>query len=67
MRLTEKGYRVGVLEAGRRFEDDDFFSFPKLRWTLSHMREQIKKDFSVALAANGGMPAVKPEPKLHRA
>jgi polysaccharide pyruvyl transferase WcaK-like protein len=34
---------------------------------LSHMREQIKKDFSVALAANGGMPAVKPEPKLHRA
>ena len=24
LRLTEKGYRVGVLEAGRRFTDDDF-------------------------------------------
>lgn len=24
LRLTEKGYRVGVLEAGRRFEDDQF-------------------------------------------
>ncbi|MGZ4574536.1 MAG: FAD-dependent oxidoreductase, partial [Mycobacteriaceae bacterium] len=24
LRLTEKGYRVGVLEAGRRFADDEF-------------------------------------------
>jgi cholesterol oxidase len=24
LRLTEKGYRVGVLEAGRRFRDDEF-------------------------------------------
>lgn len=24
LRLTEKGYRVGVLEAGARFDDDDF-------------------------------------------
>ena len=24
LRLTEKGYKVGVIEAGRRFEDDDF-------------------------------------------
>ncbi|MET0135326.1 MAG: FAD-binding protein, partial [Kibdelosporangium sp.] len=24
LRLTEKGYRVGVLEAGRRFTDDEF-------------------------------------------
>ena len=24
LRLTEKGYRVGVLEAGARFEDQDF-------------------------------------------
>ena len=24
LRLTEKGYRVGVLEAGRRFADADF-------------------------------------------
>lgn len=31
MRLTEKGYRVLVLERGRRFEDDDF---PKSNWNL---------------------------------
>ncbi len=30
-RLTEKGYSVGVLEAGRRFGDDDF---PKSTWDL---------------------------------
>src|SRR6478736_10153926 len=24
LRLTEKGYRVGVLEAGRRYADDEF-------------------------------------------
>jgi cholesterol oxidase len=29
LRLTEKGYRVGVLEAGRRFEDADY---PKTSW-----------------------------------
>ena len=31
LRLTEKGYRVGVLEAGRRFTDDDF---AKTSWRL---------------------------------
>ena len=31
LRLTEKGYRVAVIEAGRRFEDDDF---PKTSWNL---------------------------------
>lgn len=31
LRLTEKGYRVGVLEAGRRFADGDF---PKTSWRL---------------------------------
>src|ERR1700676_3970979 len=31
LRLTEKGYRVGVLEAGRRFADEDF---PKTSWNL---------------------------------
>ncbi|MCB0919539.1 MAG: GMC family oxidoreductase [Actinobacteria bacterium] len=31
LRLTEKGYRVGVLEAGRRFSDD---TFPKTSWRL---------------------------------
>lgn len=31
LRLTEKGYRVGVLEAGRRFADTDF---AKTSWNL---------------------------------
>lgn len=31
LRLAEKGYRVGVLEAGRRFADGDF---PKNSWRL---------------------------------
>ena len=31
LRLTEKGYRVGVLEAGRRFEDHEF---AKTSWRL---------------------------------
>jgi cholesterol oxidase len=31
LRLSEKGYRVGVLEAGRRFGDDDF---PRSTWDL---------------------------------
>jgi cholesterol oxidase len=32
LRLTEKGYSVGVLEAGKRFEDSDF---PKTSWRLN--------------------------------
>lgn len=31
LRATEKGYRVGVLEAGRRFADDEL---PKTSWRL---------------------------------
>lgn len=31
LRLTEKGYRVGVIEAGRRFDTD---SLPKTSWDL---------------------------------
>ncbi|HET9981614.1 MAG TPA: GMC family oxidoreductase [Ktedonobacterales bacterium] len=31
LRLTEKGYRVGMLEAGRRFADADF---PRTSWDL---------------------------------
>ena len=31
LRLTEKGYRVGVLEAGRRFGADDF---PETNWQV---------------------------------
>ena len=32
LRLVEKGYSVGVLEAGKRFEDKDF---PKTSWRLN--------------------------------
>ena len=32
LRLREKGYRVAVLEAGRRFEDKDF---PKTSWRIN--------------------------------
>ena len=32
LRLTEKGYRVAVIEAGRRFKDKDF---PKTSWRLN--------------------------------
>lgn len=32
LRLSEKGYRVTVIEAGRRFEDEDF---PKTSWRLN--------------------------------
>ena len=31
MRLTEKGYSVGMLECGRRFEEEDFV---KTTWNL---------------------------------
>ena len=31
LRLTEKGYKVAVIEAGKRFEDKDF---PKTSWRL---------------------------------
>jgi len=31
LRLTEKGYRVGVLESGRRFDSGDY---PKTNWNL---------------------------------
>lgn len=31
LRLTEKGYRVGVIEAGRRFEADDY---PRSTWDV---------------------------------
>src|SRR5690349_23729013 len=35
LRLSEKGYRVGVLEAGRRFTDD---TLPKNSW---HLRDFV--------------------------
>ncbi|WP_375475812.1 GMC oxidoreductase [uncultured Jatrophihabitans sp.] len=44
LRLTEKGYRVGVLEAGRRFADADL---PKSSW---HVRDYL---FAPALGCHG--------------
>ncbi len=35
LRLTEKGYRVGVLEAGRRFADEEF---AETSWDLRKVR-----------------------------
>lgn len=32
LRLAEKGYKVGVIEAGRRFDDQDF---PKTSWRIN--------------------------------
>jgi hypothetical protein len=36
LRLAEKGYTVGVLEAGRRFRDEDF---AKTTWPFCPIRE----------------------------
>jgi cholesterol oxidase len=33
LRAAEKGYRVGVMEAGRRWMDEDI---PKTQWDLLH-------------------------------
>jgi hypothetical protein len=33
LRAVEKGYRVGVMEAGRRWKDEDI---PKTNWDLKH-------------------------------
>jgi cholesterol oxidase len=32
-RAAEKGYRVGVMESGRRWKDEDI---PKTQWDLAH-------------------------------
>lgn len=44
LRLTEKGYRVAVMEAGRRFEDKDF---PKTSWDIKNFL------FAPRLGCNG--------------
>jgi choline dehydrogenase-like flavoprotein len=33
LRAAEKGYRVSVMESGRRWKDDDI---PKTQWNLPH-------------------------------
>lgn len=55
-RLTQKGYRVGVLECGRRWEDDDFaeslWNLPRSLWLprlglRGTMRISMFKDITV--------------------
>ena len=63
LRLAEKGYRVAVLEAGRRYQDDDFaktawnvrgtFWAPKLG-LLGPSRMAIFKDIFIASGAGVG-------------
>jgi len=68
LRLSEKGYRVGVLECGRRFEDEDY---AKSSWNLRRflwapffglrgiLRMSLFKDiFILSGAAVGGGSAV---------
>jgi cholesterol oxidase len=43
LRLTEKGYRVGVLEAGKRFTDD---TLPKTSWDLRNFLWAPKLGFT---------------------
>ena len=47
LRLTEKGYRVGVLEAGRRFEDA---GYPRTSWDA---RRFFWRRSSAAWASSG--------------
>src|SRR3954469_3703679 len=54
LRLTEKGYRVGVLEAGRRWADEDFAT---TSWNL--------RRFLCAQARTQGRPA-HPRPARRR-
>ena len=64
LRLTEKGYRVGVLEAGRRFEDADypgtswdvrrFFWAPKLGCTGIQRIHLLRNVIILAGAGVGG-------------
>ena len=63
LRLAEKGYRVGVLEAGRRFADADFartsWHLKDFLWAprlgmLGIQRIHVLKDVVVLAGAGGG-------------
>ena len=76
LRLSEKGYKVGVIEAGRRFEDEDF---AKSSWQLSSylwapllglrgiMRFTPFKDIFIASGAGVGGGSVVYANTLYRA
>lgn len=63
LRLAEKGYRVGVLECGRRFDEDDY---PSSAWDLRNyfwaprlglrgiLRMSVFKDLTIATGAGVG-------------
>jgi cholesterol oxidase len=63
LRLAEKGYRVGVLEAGRRYEDEDFaksaWRFRKFVWfpragKRGIMRIYLFKDIAILAGCGVG-------------
>jgi cholesterol oxidase len=76
LRLTEKGYRVGIFESGRRFGDDDF---PKSTWDLRRyffaprvglrgiFRLSIFKDVTVVSGAGVGGGSLGYANTLYRA
>ena len=76
LRLSEKGYKVGVIEAGRRFEDDDF---AKTTWQLNRylwapflglrgiMRFTPFKDVFIASGAGVGGGSIVYANTLYRA
>jgi cholesterol oxidase len=41
LRAAEKGYRVGVMEAGRRWKDEDI---PKTQWDLPHFLWRLEAE-----------------------
>jgi len=76
LRLSEKGYKVGVIEAGRRFEDEDF---AKSTWQLNRylwapllglrgiMRFTPFKDVFIASGAGVGGGSIVYANTLYRA
>ena len=50
LRLAEKGYRVRVYEAGRRFEDDDF---AKTNWNVRRYLWRPRSAVRVCSASTG--------------
>ncbi|MDJ0712060.1 MAG: GMC family oxidoreductase [Woeseiaceae bacterium] len=76
LRLTEKGYKVGVIEAGRRFADDDFASttwqLGKFFWApLIGMRGILRlrpfKDIFIACGSGVGGGSIVYANTLYRA
>src|SRR4026208_1424149 len=76
LRLAEKGYRVGVLECGRRFEDDDFAETPweaqRYSWMPNHglqgiLRLTLFRDIFIASGCGVGGGSLGYANTLYRA